>query len=122
MTASSTGSPTPRRRQDPSGALGEEELLEGLRAISNPIRLSLLEWLKHPEDFPPQARTAAGGVCVKHLRDRAGISQPTTSQYLAVLQRAGLVSSSRDGRWTYFSRNEEQIERVMTALRSRLSL
>jgi len=41
--------------------------------------------------------------------EKAGISQSTASQFMAVLQRAGLVGSTRIGQWTYYRRNEARI-------------
>ena len=46
---------------------------------------------------------------VGSIRDKAGISQSTASQYLDVLQRCGLLLSERHGKWTYFRHNEEAI-------------
>ncbi len=76
----------------------------------------LMEQLKDPEaNFPEQGGHPGvpddlkGGVCVGSIRDKAGISQSTASQYLDVLQRCGLLLSERHGKWTYFRRNEEAI-------------
>jgi len=58
------------------------------QALSNPTRLAILEWLREPDSFPPQDYPAAEvGVCLKHIQARAGVSQSTASQYMAVLQR-----------------------------------
>ncbi|MCL7163921.1 helix-turn-helix domain-containing protein, partial [Escherichia coli] len=38
-----------------------------------------------------------------------GLSQSTVSDYLATLQRAGLVEATRIGSWTYYKRNEATI-------------
>ena len=37
------------------------------------------------------------------------VSQSTASQFMAALQRAGLVTSHRIGQWTHYRRNEEAI-------------
>jgi hypothetical protein len=42
-------------------------------------------------------------------RPQPRASQSTTSQFLAVLQRAGLVTSRRIGHWTYYKRDDERI-------------
>ncbi|RVP95951.1 ArsR/SmtB family transcription factor, partial [Sinorhizobium meliloti] len=36
-------------------------------------------------------------------------SQSTVSSHLAVLQRAGLVTTRRVGQWVFYRRNEETI-------------
>jgi DNA-binding transcriptional ArsR family regulator len=80
------------------------------KALSHPTRLAILGWLKHPESFPPQDRPAAEvGVCLKHIQARAQVSQSTASQFMAVLQRAGLVSCTRVGQFSHYRRNEEPI-------------
>lgn len=87
-----------------------DELAVVFKALSNPTRLAILRWLRDPGSFPPQEQPAEEvGVCVKHIQARAGVSQSTASQFMAVLQRAGLVTSQRIGHWTHYRRNEERI-------------
>ncbi|WP_441973683.1 ArsR/SmtB family transcription factor [Paenibacillus sp. 2KB_20] len=43
------------------------------------------------------------------LQDGVGLSQSTVSDYLATLQRVGLVEVRRIGQWTYYKRNEATI-------------
>lgn len=90
--------------------LAEEELAQAFKALGHPMRLSILQWLKDPGSFPPQEQPAEDvGVCLKHIQARAGVSQSTASQFMAVLQRAGLVTSNRIGPWTHYQRNEQRI-------------
>ncbi len=83
--------------------------LEIFKALSNKTRLQILAWLKEPEaNFPEQRENGfAAGVCVGQIQKKAGLTQSTVSEYLATLQRAGLVKSTRVGQWTYYQRNEE---------------
>jgi len=83
--------------------------VEIFKALSNKTRLQILNWLKHPEqNFPEQASYGyASGVCVGQIQKKAGLTQSTVSEYLVILQRAGLVKSTRQGQWTYYQRNEE---------------
>ena len=83
--------------------------VEIFKALSNKSRLQILNWLKEPEiHFPAQAVNGyANGVCVGQIQLKAGLTQSTVSEYLSILQRAGLVKSSRVGQWTYYQRNEE---------------
>ncbi|WP_281254436.1 ArsR/SmtB family transcription factor [Rhodococcoides kyotonense] len=83
------------------------------KALSNPTRVAILRWLKDPSDFPPQLEPAEDvGVCLKHIQARAGVSQSTASQYMATLQQAGLVTSTRVGQWTHYKRNEDRIRQL----------
>jgi DNA-binding transcriptional ArsR family regulator len=88
-----------------------DDLLEVCKALANPTRLKIMTWLRDPaEHFAPQADPVERvGVCVKQIQEKAGISQSTTSQFMAVLQRAGLVESTRIGQWTYYRRNAARI-------------
>jgi DNA-binding transcriptional ArsR family regulator len=88
-----------------------DELLDVFKALSNPRRLQIMGWLRDPaEHFAPQADPIEQvGVCVKQIQEKAGISQSTASQFMGVLQRAGLVESTRIGQWTYYRRNDARI-------------
>lgn len=82
--------------------------VEIFKALSNKTRLQILNWLKAPEqNFPDQADAGfAAGVCVGQIQKKAGLTQSTVSEYLSVLQRAGFVTATRIGQWTYYKRNE----------------
>jgi DNA-binding transcriptional ArsR family regulator len=103
-------------------AANDARLLELFKALSNPTRLQILRWLGDPDaNFDPQEEPAAEvGVCVKQIQAKAGISQSTASQFMGILQRAGLVSSRRIGRWTYFKREDERIASLPALLRDGL--
>ncbi len=61
------------------------------RALGDPLRLRLLLLLRE------------GEVCVCHLVNTLGESQPLISKHLATLRRAGLVTSRKDGYWRHYS-------------------
>jgi DNA-binding transcriptional ArsR family regulator len=111
-----TEQPTRQRQEagpEQPGPLTTEDLCEIFQALSNPARLAILGWLRDPGSFPPQDRPAEEvGVCLKHIQARAGVSQSTASQYMAVLQRAGLVTSIRIGQWTHYKRNDALLQRL----------
>ena len=97
--------------------LTDEDLATVFKALSNPTRLAILRWLREPNSFPPQGQPADEvGVCAKHIQARAGVSQSTASQFMAVLQRADLVTSQRIGHWTHYRRNEERIAQLAAAI------
>lgn len=86
------------------------ELAVIFRALANPTRLAILSWLRDPSSFPAQDIPAEeSGVCLKHIQARAGLSQSTASQFMATLERAGLVTSERHGKWTHWKRDEQRI-------------
>lgn len=87
--------------------------VEIFKALSNKTRLQILNWLKEPElNFPEQLEHAGleNGVCVGQIQIKAGLTQSTVSEYLSILQRVGLVQSTRVGQWTYYKRNEEAFD------------
>jgi ArsR family transcriptional regulator, arsenate/arsenite/antimonite-responsive transcriptional repressor len=72
--------------------------LDVLRALAHPIRLELVAHI-----------AARGPLCVCHLEGLVDCSQPQISKHVAILRRAGIVESRRDGRWVYYSVNEEAL-------------
>lgn len=45
---------------------------------------------------------STGEVCVCHMHESLGVSQPKASRHLAYLRRAGLVETRRQGLWVYY--------------------
>ena len=103
---------------DPSNQSGQEALLAVLRALSNPHRLAIVQWLRDPlANFEEQKVDATRyGVCVSSIRKRCEVSQSTASQFMATLADANLVQTTRIGQWTYFGRNEATIDRFRSAV------
>ncbi len=102
-------------------------MLNVFKALSNETRLNILKWLKNPaEYFPPQGLHIPEGdsfensVCVGSIRDKAGVSQSVASQYLDMMQRAGLLESARFGKWTYYRRKEDNIQQLAEWIGSNL--
>lgn len=85
------------------------ELDEVIKALAHPVRREMLQWLKAPEEhFADQEHPLAVGVCAGQF-ERCGLSQSSVSTHLAVLQRAGLVTTRRIGQWVFYKRNDETI-------------
>ena len=81
------------------------------KALANPVRRDILNWLKDPHvHFAQQQHNLDIGVCAGLIDARTGLSQSTVSAHLAMLQRAGLVTTQRVGQWIYYKRNEETIK------------
>ena len=101
--------------------LDERELSAVFAALGNPARLAIMHWLKDPSDFPPQSAPAEEvEVCLKHIQSRAGVSQSTASQYMAVLHRANLVTPTKIGPWVHYKRNDECIARLAETIQIHL--
>lgn len=92
------------------------------KALSNKTRLQILNWLKDPQiHFAEQSDAGYdNGVCVGQIQKKVGLTQSTVSEYLSILQRAGLVSSVRVGQWTYYRRNEAAIKALVESINNEL--
>lgn len=82
---------------------------ESLKALAHPGRLAFLKWLKQPEQyFGMTSSDAQRGVPAGRF-ELAGLSQSSASQNLAILHRAGLLTSRRVGNTILYRRNEANI-------------
>lgn len=88
------------------------------KALANEHRLQILKWLKEPcQHFISQhCDVSTDGVCVGLIEEKIGLSQSTVSQYLMLLQQAGLIHMERRGQWTFCKRNESAIQELLKAL------
>jgi ArsR family transcriptional regulator len=80
----------------------------GFHALSDPIRLQVLELLRSQE------------LCVCELCEQLGTTQSKLSFHLKTLKEAGLVRSRQEGRWIYYSLNLAQfiaLEEYLAAYR-----
>lgn len=71
-------------------------IVAGFHALSDPLRISVLELLRQRE------------LCVCDLCDALEVSQSKLSFHLKTLKEAGLVKSRQEGRWIYYSLNLPQ--------------
>ena len=94
-----------------------------LRALANERRLQILEWLKQPrKHFRPQVDgdLVEDGVCGVLIAEKLGVSQPTASEHMKILLRAGLVEAKRIKQWTFYKRDEAKIKRVKRTIVERV--
>ncbi|MBC2777355.1 ArsR/SmtB family transcription factor [Parasphingopyxis marina] len=94
-----------------------------LKAIANPHRRQILEWLKDPRaHFPPQVDgdLVEDGACAVFIMDKLGLAQPTTAQHLKALVDAGLILPKRIRQWTFYRRDEAAIADLGKMLAERL--
>jgi ArsR family transcriptional regulator, arsenate/arsenite/antimonite-responsive transcriptional repressor len=60
------------------------------KALGDETRLRIVALLSH------------GELCVCHLQEALGLSQPAVSRHLGVLRAAGVVADRRGGKWVYY--------------------
>ncbi len=99
------------------------DVIEINKILANKTRVEILKWLKDPENnFPPHRELGHFdfGVCGLFIQQKSGLSQSTISHFLNVMQKAGLLTATRIGKWTYFKRNEETINAYTTELMNNL--
>lgn len=74
------------------------ERAEVFKAVGDELRLRILHLVRDQE------------VCVCDLQPLVGVVQSTLSHHLAVLQRVGLVSARKEGRWNYYKATAAAME------------
>jgi ArsR family transcriptional regulator len=90
-----------------------------LRALASDRRLLILEWLKRPRaHFRAQVDgdLVKDGVCGVLIAEKLGVSQPTVSEHLKILTKAGLLTTKRIKQWTFYKRDEAEIARMKAAI------
>lgn len=101
--------------------MSNTELDEMIKALSHPIRRDILNWLKQPDlYFADQEHPLSLGVCAGKIDQKTGLSQSTVSNHLAILQRAGFISSKKVGQWNFFSRNEAAVQAFLEQMQQQL--
>ncbi len=98
-------------------------ILDVAKAMANDRRLLILHWLKSPRaHFRRQVDgdLVRDGVCGLLIAQKLGVSQPTASEHLKVLTRAGLLRGKRIKQWTFYRRDEQRIADIKRALQSAL--
>jgi ArsR family transcriptional regulator len=76
---------------------------EVFRALGDPARVRIINAL---------ATSSGEPVCVCHLVEPLGLSQPTVSHHMKKLLEAGLVEREQRGKWAYFSLSPEAAEKL----------
>ncbi|SEJ39013.1 ArsR/SmtB family transcription factor [Demequina mangrovi] len=81
-----------------------------LQAAADPVRWTVLE------------RLAAGPRCVCDLQEHLDVSSTLLSYHLRILRDAGLVTTSRRGRWIDYALAPDASSRLTAALPAHVSL
>ncbi|GAA4864805.1 metalloregulator ArsR/SmtB family transcription factor [Paenibacillus vulneris] len=85
--------------------------------------MQILQWLKEPEKhFKPHEGIdmRKTGVCVCQVTEKLNMTQSTASQYLSILQRAGLIKAERIGKYTYYTRDDEKLREIAAFLNNEI--
>ncbi|MGX7111981.1 helix-turn-helix domain-containing protein [Gemella cuniculi] len=97
--------------------------IEVLKVLANETRLNILHLLKHPKKHfscKSEIDMDEFGVCVEEIQRVSGLSQSTTSTYMNMMKREGLVIATRIGKYTYFKRNDEVVQKLAEYLSTKL--
>ncbi len=73
------------------------------KVLSNPARVAILEYIGDCD-----------GCLCQDIADKIRLSQPTTSQHLAVIKKAGILKSQFKGRAQYYSIDLRKWEKLQT--------
>jgi len=79
------------------------------KALGHPARMRLLDVLRDGEE------------CVCRLAPQVGVSESHLSQILAILRRAGLVETRREGHSIFYRVRDERIFEVIDRMREILA-
>ncbi len=60
------------------------------KALGDETRLRIVALLSHDE------------LCVCHIEEALGVSQPNVSRHLGILRASGVVEDRREGNWVYY--------------------
>jgi DNA-binding transcriptional ArsR family regulator len=84
--------------------MGEDDLIDALKALAHPLRWRILTAL------------IAGERNVGEIEAATGIGQPGLSQQLGVLRKAGLVTTRKDAKLVFYAIAGEYIEGMLTRI------
>lgn len=73
-------------------------MITPLKALADPVRLAICRLLADEE------------LCVCHLVEELGLSQPLLSHHLKILREAVLVETRRHSYWTYYRLAPQTLE------------
>ena len=73
------------------------------KALADPARVRIMNVLATSNGEP---------VCICHLTEPLGLSQPTVSHHMKRLLDAGLVEREQRSKWAYFSLKGDAVEKL----------
>ena len=81
---------------------------ECLKALAHPSRLQIVQLLMTGKQYS-----------VNELAEACGLTQPTTSDHLRLMQRCGFLRSQREGRTVYYEIMEQHLHDIMGCIQKR---
>jgi len=75
-----------------------EENVGLFKALADTNRLMIVDML------------SCGELCACKILERFHITQPTLSHHMKILCDCGLVSGRKEGKWTYYSLNNDRVQ------------
>jgi len=81
-----------------------KEYAKFFKVLSDPNRLMIMDML------------SCGELCACVILEEFQITQPTLSHHMKSLCDCELVIGRKDGKWTYYSLNDEVVQNVRTFL------
>lgn len=97
--------------------------LDILKALSNENRLMIMKWISSPRDHFPAQRDGdlvEDGVCVGFITAKTGLSQPTVTSHMKVLEGAGLVSGKSIKNWVFYKPNKQFVLKALSDLSAQI--
>lgn len=88
-----------------------ERLATALKVLADPARLRLVSLI---------AAQPAAEACVCDLTEPLGLSQPTVSHHLKLLQDSGILTREQRGRWAYYRLVPEPLRLLSEALAAKV--
>jgi DNA-binding transcriptional ArsR family regulator len=80
------------------------EAASKLKVMGHPVRLHILDMLRH------------GEICVCHIETALGKRQAYISQHLMTLRDAGLVSARKDGLQVYYRLSDDLVVDILNLI------
>lgn len=93
--------------------LPPDTLASRLKALADPVRLAMLEFLRQPVK---SCCVQDDGVCACDFETFLGLSQPTISHHMKLLVQAGFVNAEKRGRWVYYELEPKAFEEVLGSM------
>jgi ArsR family transcriptional regulator len=81
-----------------------KEYAQFFKALSDPNRLMIVDML------------SCGELCACVILEKFRITQPTLSHHMRILSDCKLVNGRKEGKWTYYSLNNETVQRFRSFL------
>ena len=87
-------------------AVSVNQLADLAKVLSHPARISILNYIGDCD-----------GCLCKDISAHIKLSQPTTSQHLSVIKKAGLLKSKFEGKSQYYRINIDRLGKLKTLFR-----